>query len=111
VTEQLLSQIASTGVVGALLVIALLALRAKDKELKAEMSARIADGERFRESILAIQKEVMTAVASLAGMVKFTEQRIEERDELIEKLSEAHAANPEKRLPRPGSNPNISVKR
>ena len=116
-TEQLFSQIASTGVVGALLVIALLALRAKDKELKAEMTARIADSERFNQTALAIQKEVMTAVSKLAEMVKFTEERIEERDKLLALLTDAqqqHAASVQEKRPqlqRPGTNPNIPVKR
>lgn len=79
-TEAILGQLASTGVVGALLVLALLALRDKDRQLKAEMLARIEDAKKYNDMSMALQREVMAAVDQLGRMIEMIERREAERD-------------------------------
>lgn len=68
-TEALFGQLASTGTVGVLLVLALFALRAKDRELKAEMNARIEDAIKFNTLAMSLQREVIQAVNDLGKML------------------------------------------
>lgn len=81
-TEQLLSQIASTGVVGAFLVLTLFALKWERKRaddiqaaLDAEKDARIADAGAGLERSLAIQKQVTENIAKLGEVVELIERR------------------------------------
>lgn len=78
-TDSLLGQIASHGIVGTMLGLALLALRAKDKELKAEMAARIEDAQKLNTIAMALQREVIQAVHKLSEMLAIWERRDEER--------------------------------
>ena len=96
-TEAMLGQLASTGVVGAFLVLALLtlaskekqikelmakhdlALQEKDKQIKAEMEARAADSGRFITLAMSLQREVIEAVNKLGDMLAFIEKRDEEK--------------------------------
>lgn len=78
-TDQIFTQIASTGVVGALLVLALFALREKDKQLKDEMTARIEDAGRFNTLSMSLQREVIGAVEKLGEMLEIVERREDER--------------------------------
>lgn len=75
-----LEQIAGYGVVGALLVVSLFALRALHNELAEERAARIQDAKDGMQLLLAVQKEVLTAVEKLTdlyGMVQ--DERREEK--------------------------------
>lgn len=89
-TEQLYQQLASTGVVGVLLVLALIAVRMMYKELKeareehakqlaAEKQNRIDDAKAFNGLAMALQKEVITAVTKLGEIVDAWEKREDER--------------------------------
>lgn len=78
-TDTLLGQIASTGIVGVFLAIALLALREKDKQLKAEMAARIDDAAKFNTLAMSLQREVIQAVHKLGEMLTIWERLEEER--------------------------------
>ena len=79
---QLWGQLASTGVVGVLLVLALLALRQKDKELKDEQQARIEDAKAYLKLAMSLQEQVLGAVNKLAEIVEAWERREEEREKL-----------------------------
>lgn len=79
-TDEMFRQLASTGVVGALLVLTLLALREKDKQLKAEMQARIEDASKFNTLSMALQREVIAAVGKLGEMLDLWERRDAERE-------------------------------
>ncbi len=59
---QALSQLASTGVVGVLLVLTLLALRSKDRELRAESQARIEDAKKYNDLAMNLQKQMIESV-------------------------------------------------
>jgi hypothetical protein len=76
--NQLLSQLASTGIVGVLLVIALYTLRTKDRELKAEMQLRIEDAQKFNTLAMSLQKEVIQSVSRLGEIVEWAEKRIDD---------------------------------
>ena len=96
-TEQAVGQIASTGAVGALLILAVialihkekhikelmkeqaLALQEKDKQIKAEMDARVADSGRFITLAMSLQREVIEAVNKLGDMLAFIEKRDEDK--------------------------------
>lgn len=77
---QFLGQVASTGIVGVLLVIALLTLRAKDRELSEEKDARIKDAKDWNTQALTIQKEVSDSLAKLSEIFKIWEKREQERE-------------------------------
>lgn len=79
-TGGLLSQIASTGIVGVFLVIALIALHRRDGELQTEKNLRIADAGKYLELALALQKDVIVAVKTLGEIVEKWERREEERE-------------------------------
>lgn len=80
-TEQLIGQLASTGVVGVLLGLAILALRDKDKQLRTEMEARIADAAKFNTLAMSLQREVIEAVNKLGDMLTIMERRDEAKAE------------------------------
>jgi len=79
---QILGQLASTGVVGLLLVLTLYALRDKDRKLQSEMAARIEDAKKYNDLSMALQREVIQAVTKLGEMLEIWERREEaqERD-------------------------------
>ena len=79
---QLLEQLASAsnGLFGLLLVIALMALRAKDRELKeknlelkAEMQCRVEDAQQLTKVIMEQQKEIIQTVNSLRQIIEWIE--------------------------------------
>lgn len=72
-----LQQLASTGVVGALLVVAIFALRAKDKELQQEKAARIDDAKAYLQLAMSLQEQVITAVNKLSEIWEAWEKREE----------------------------------
>ena len=72
-----LEQIASSSITGALLLIALFALRAKDKELSAEKAERIDDGKTNLQLIMKIQEQVILAVNKLSDLVEIWQRDIE----------------------------------
>ena len=72
---QVLGQLASTGVVGAFLVIALLALRAKDKALQESTEARIKESQDGLRLVMTIQASVIEAVHKLGQIVDAWEKR------------------------------------
>lgn len=73
--QALLGQLASTGVVGVFLVMALIALKKKDADLDKEKNSRIEDTKQFSTLCLSLQKEVITAVQKLSEVVEFLEKR------------------------------------
>ncbi|MER3499841.1 MAG: hypothetical protein C4308_15110 [Chitinophagaceae bacterium] len=70
-----LEQIAGYGVVGALLVVALLALRALHQELAAERAARIQDAKDNTALLLKIQQATTDAIGKLYDLAKAREDR------------------------------------
>lgn len=68
-----LEQIAGYGVVGALLVVALLALRALHQELAAERAARIQDAKDNTALLLKIQQATADAIGKLYDLAKARE--------------------------------------
>ncbi len=80
--SQLIGQIASTGIVGVFLVLAILALRAKDAELSLEKSARIKDSQDFLQLAMNLQGQVILAVNKLSEMVESWERREQERERI-----------------------------
>lgn len=86
-TMTLLQQLASSGVLGVVLVLALLALRTKDRELRGESQARIDDAQRMLELSMRLQKDVTLAVAALTEIVDKWEKREEERERLSREVA------------------------
>lgn len=80
--ESALAQLAGTGVVGVVLVLALLALWQKDKDFKGEAKARIDDAGRMLAIAMTLQKDVTNAVTALTAIVEKWERREEERERL-----------------------------
>jgi hypothetical protein len=78
-TDEMMRQLASTGVVGVLLVLALFALREKDRQLNAEKTARIEDAGKFNALAMSLQREVIAAVNKLSDMLEIWERRESER--------------------------------
>ena len=68
-----LEQIVGTGVVGAMLVIALLALRALHQELAAERAARIQDAKDNTGLLLKVQQATTDAIGKLYDLAKARE--------------------------------------
>jgi|GEM_PF-4496966 len=99
--ESMLTQLAGTGVVGAFLVIALLALRQKDGDLRAESKARIEDSQRMLELALRLQKDVTTAVAALTEIVEKWEKREEDRERLTREVALRTQGTPLQEIPPP----------
>ncbi len=85
--ESALAQLAGTGVVGIVLVLALLALWQKDKDFKAEAKARIDDAQRMLGLAMQLQKDVTTAVAALTEIVEKWERREEDRERLAAEVA------------------------
>ena len=75
-----LEQIASVGITGALLILALFALRSKDKELSDEKNARIDDAKTNLQLAMKLQEQVILAVNKLADIVENWEKREVERE-------------------------------
>lgn len=75
-----LGQVAGTGIVGALLVLALVALWWKDRQLEREKHSRIEDAKAFNTLALAMQREVITAVQKLSELVEIWEKREADRE-------------------------------
>jgi len=75
-----LTQLASTGIVGAVFVIALVALRAKDRQLNDEKAARIEDAKDMMTLAMDLQKQVIFAVNKLSDMTEAAEKRENERE-------------------------------
>ncbi len=65
----LLQQLASTGIVGLLLALALFALRDMQRQLKEEMKARIEDAAKNTQTVLALQRELIEATQQIAAML------------------------------------------
>ena len=80
-TEAMLGQLASTGVVGAFLVLALLGLISKDKQLKEQAEKHILalQSGRFITLAMSLQREVIEAVNKLGDMLAFIEKRDEDK--------------------------------
>lgn len=85
--ETMLTQLAGSGVLGVFLVLVCLALRAKDRDLREESKARIADAQRMLELAMRLQKDVTTAVAALTEIVDKWERREEERERLSREVA------------------------
>jgi hypothetical protein len=77
---QFLGQLASSGLLGLILVIALLALRQKDKELSDEKAARIADAQENLKLIMGLHQQVIIAVNKLSELVEIWEKREADRE-------------------------------
>ena len=73
-------QIAGAGITGALLLVALFALRSKDRELSAEKAARIDDSKTNLQLIMKLQEQVILAVNKLSDLVEIWEKRETERE-------------------------------
>lgn len=73
-----LGHIASTGVMGSLLVIALIGYYLKDKRLTEETQARIKDGQETQKLLMQVQSSVIDAVHKLGEIVEWAEKRADE---------------------------------
>jgi len=73
-----LNEIARTGVMGALLVIALGAYYLKDKRLTEETQNRIKDGQETQKLLMQVQSSVIDAVHKLGEIVEWAEKRADE---------------------------------
>jgi hypothetical protein len=62
--------IASHGVLGAVCIIALYVAWSKDRELKVERDARIADAKGYNDLSLKLQAQVIEAVNKVAGILE-----------------------------------------
>lgn len=81
-----LEQVAGAGLLGALLVIALFALRSLHQELAAERAARIQDAKDGMTLLLAVQKEVLAAVDRLTDLYSMVQdERREEKSRRTER--------------------------
>lgn len=92
--DSMLAQLAGTGVVGAFLVLSLLALRAKDASLTAEKNSRIEDAQKFNALCLSLQKEVMTAIGTLGKIADTWEKKEADRQTLARELALRTTATP-----------------
>lgn len=90
----LFKTVASTGIVGVFLVIALLALKDKDKKLNDEKDARIKDSAQYLALAMSLQEKVISAVKSLAEIVEKWEKREEERERLEREIAARTKATP-----------------
>jgi hypothetical protein len=84
-----LAQLASTGVVGVCLVIALIALWQKDKDLRTTESARIEDAQRMLTLAMTLQKDSTLAITALTAVM----EELKEQRELLTR--EMIARNPQ----------------
>ena len=98
--ESALTQLAGTGVVGVVLVLALLALWRKDKDLRAEASARVEDAQRMLALAMTLQKDVTLAVSALTEIVEKWEKREEERERLVREAAMRVQVTPAVPVPR-----------
>lgn len=72
--SELLRQLAGNGVFAVLLALALLALRAKDRELKAEMQKRIEDAQEFNKLSLELQDRATQTVHKVSQLIEWNER-------------------------------------
>ena len=84
--SDVLGQIASTGLAGAMLVVALLALRSKDRTLTAEQAARVSDARENLQLIMKLQEQVIVAVNKLSELVEIWEKREADRERTAHSL-------------------------
>ena len=63
-----------------MLVVALLALRAKDRALSAEQAARVSDARENLQLIMKLQEQVIIAVNKLSELVEIWEKREADRE-------------------------------
>lgn len=68
--ETALDQLASTGIIGALLALTLYALWRKDRDLRAESAARVEDAQRMLDLAMRLQKELTLAVNALTEVAR-----------------------------------------
>ena len=92
-----LGQIASTGLAGAMLVVALLALRAKDKALTAEQAARVNDSRENLQLIMKLQEQVILAVNKLSELVEIWEKREADRERVAHAVQQTGPQSPYRR--------------
>lgn len=78
--EVVLTQLASNGLLGVILVIVLLALRSKDAELSREKASRIDDARDNLQLIMKLQEQVILAVNKLSDLVEIWEKREADRE-------------------------------
>jgi hypothetical protein len=97
--ESAYASLASTGVVGVILVLTILALRVKDDALSTEKNARIEDAQKFLALALSLQKEVTLAVSALTEIVKKWEKREEEQERLEREVARARVDTPQEFVP------------
>lgn len=80
-----LAQIASTGIVGALLVLAIIAIVYLHRQLSAEKDARIEDSQKFTTLAMSMQKEVIAFVHKHGDMM---ETQKDSQKEILQKLGD-----------------------
>lgn len=85
--ETALAQLASSGVLGIVLVLSLLALVRKDAALRETDNARIEDAQKFNTLCLSLQKEVITAISTLSKIAELWEKKEEDRQRLARELA------------------------
>ena len=93
-SPDVLGQIASTSLAGAMLVVALLALRAKDRALSAEQAARVSDARENLQLIMKLQEQVILAVNKLSELVEIWEKREAEREAVSRAVHAAGSHSP-----------------
>ena len=91
--SDVLGQIASTGLAGAMLVVALLALRAKDKALSLEQKARVDDSRENLQLIMKLQEQVILAVNKLSELVEIWEKREAEHERVAREAERERVAH------------------
>jgi len=85
-----LGEIVQSGILGALLVLALVALylkdremdrkaREKDAEIRAESAARIKDAQDTQKVLMDMQRSIIDAIHKLGEIIEWAEKRDEER--------------------------------
>lgn len=79
--EEASKQVIATGVVGALLVLAIGAIAYLFRELRIETRARIDDAGKLNTIAMALQREVITAVNELVRIVEILEKRFDDSRE------------------------------
>ena len=79
--EEASKQVIATGVVGALLVLAIDAIAYLFRELRIETRARIDDAGKLNTIAMALQREVITVVNELVRIVEILEKRFDDSRE------------------------------
>ena len=96
-SPDVLGQIASTSLSGAMLVVALLALRAKDRALTAEQAARVSDARENLQLIMKLQEQVILAVNKLSELVEIWEKREADRERVALAVQQTGPHSPYRR--------------